>query len=360
MVTFKVKRGILNKIIVFKSDRVGDLIYFSPCLSAIKDNNRNSHITLVCSIYNYQIAKNYIFIDKFIILDEKNFLITLLRNFRNFFLTNYKYLFQYDGKAKSYFLSFFIKASIKSTLCYVKHKKILNFNYIIYRPRKFLLKLFFKNFLFCDEKYTTSDKSRQNVHYQTLYFKILENLNFNINNKKNLFFLDYNFEDIYKSFFNKHIYQEYYLFHFDEKWDRCNSTDYKNTMNIINKISSRKKLIITTGIKKFSFLKTLENKFTTYDYYHSKFNLLNKKENDSVIILKNLPLNLLAFFIKNSEKNISFHSGPIVHISPCFDKPILDLIPISKNDELDRWIPTISDYTRINFENINDDIIKSI
>ena len=170
---------------MFKSDRVGDLIYFSPCLNAIKDNNKDSHITLVCSKYNYQIAKNYNFIDKFIIIDKNNILITLLKNFKYFFLVNYKYLFQYDGRGQSYFLSFFIKASVKSTICFAKHKKILNFDFIIYRPRKFLLNYFFKNFVFCDEKYTVDKKK---VHYQTLYFKVLENLKFNINNKKKFVF----------------------------------------------------------------------------------------------------------------------------------------------------------------------------
>ena len=46
------------KIIVFKSDALGDLVYFSPILKIIKDNNKNSNVTLVCSKYNYQIAKN--------------------------------------------------------------------------------------------------------------------------------------------------------------------------------------------------------------------------------------------------------------------------------------------------------------
>ena len=71
---------------------------------------------------------------------------------------------------------------------------------------------------------------------------------------QNLFFLDYTFEEIYKTFFKKNIYQDYYLFHFDEKWDRCNPRDFNNTLNIINKISSKRKLIITTGVEKFTFL----------------------------------------------------------------------------------------------------------
>lgn len=350
----------MTKIIVFKTDRVGDLIYFSPCLKGIKDNNRDSHITLVCSRYNYQVAKNYNFVDKFIIIDDQNILLTLINNFKDFFLTNYKYLFQYDGKTKSYLLSFFVNASIKSTICFIKHKSLFNFKYAVYRPRKFLLKLFFRNFLFCDERYSFNQQNKKNVHYQSLYFKILENLKFDIKDKKNVFTLDSNFLNTYESFFNNYINQEYYLFHFDEKWDRCTPIDLDNTLKIINKISSKKKLIITTGIKKFTFLKILENKFTIFNYSLMKINLINKKENGSVIILNNLPLNLLAFFIKNSKKNISYHSGPIVHISPCFNIPILDLIPSSKNDELDRWVPTVSDYTRINFENINNSLIDNI
>ena len=47
-----------DKIIIFKSDKIGDFINFSPCLKIIKDNKSKSHITLVCSVYNYQIAKN--------------------------------------------------------------------------------------------------------------------------------------------------------------------------------------------------------------------------------------------------------------------------------------------------------------
>ena len=82
--------------------------------------------------------------------------------------------------------------------------------------------------------------------------------------------------------------------------------------------------------------------------------------NDNVILLKELPLNFLAYFIKNSELNLSFHSGPIVHISPAFDRKIIDLIPKSKNNELDRWIPSVSNYRRINFEDLNDKIIENI
>ena len=88
--------------------------------------------------------------------------------------------------------------------------------------------------------------------------------------------------------------------------------------------------------------------------------LSNNISENNIILLENLPLNLLAYFIKNSETNLSFHSGPVVHISPTFDRNIIDLIPKSKNDELDRWVPLISNYKRINFEDLNDEIIENI
>jgi ADP-heptose:LPS heptosyltransferase len=340
---------------VFKSDRVGDLIYFSPCLKSIKDNNMESIITLVCSKYNYQIAKNYKFVDKYIILDNNNFLFILIKYFKDFFLTKYNYLFQFDGKSKSYLICFCVRASIKSTICFIKNKNFFNFSYRVFRPRKILLKIFFNNFLFCEENYS----SRNKVHYQTLYFDILEKLDFRIYNKKNLFSLDKSFENIYYSFFNKSINSEYFLFHFDEKWDRCKESDFINSILLLKKISTIGTVIITTGIKNFKFLKDLKNNFTTYGYNKDKFNLLEKKENVSVCVIESLPLNLLAYFIKNSKKNLSYHSGPIVHISPSFNREIIDLIPEKKNNEIDRWIPIVSSYRRINFEELNDDFINN-
>ena len=62
-----------------------------------------------------------------------------------------------------------------------------------------------------------------------------------------------------------------------------------------------------------------------FNYINDEFKL-ERDNNSNILILKNLPLNLLAYFIKNSELNISSHSGPVVHISPTFDRQIIDLI----------------------------------
>ena len=85
----------MNKIIIFKSDMIGDLINFSPCLKIIKDNIKNSHITLICSDYNFQVAKNYTYIDEFIIFKRKSLFKNILKNFKKLYLNKYDFLFQF-------------------------------------------------------------------------------------------------------------------------------------------------------------------------------------------------------------------------------------------------------------------------
>ena len=164
----------------------------------------------------------------------------------------------------------------------------------------------------------------------------------------------------YNDFYKKFINTNFCLFHFDEKWDKLKISDYTNSLKIIEHLSKKSMVIITTGIKNFTFLEDLRNKFCTFHYSKNGFISNGKFDKKNIILLEKLPLNILAYFIRNSEKNFSFHSGPVVHISPAFDKQIIDLIPKSKNNELDRWISKISKYRRINFEDLNDSAINNI
>tara|TARA_Y100000590_G_C15610024_1_gene973481 strand:- start:105 stop:1157 length:1053 start_codon:yes stop_codon:yes gene_type:complete len=350
----------VDKVILFKSDSIGDLIVASPCLKIIKDNKKNSHITLICSKYNFQAAKNYPFVDKMIVFDKKNTFMNIIKNFKTLFLTRYTYLFQFDGKNSSYLISYFIRSNIKSTICFVKYKKIFGIGYLISRPAKLLLKIFFNNYIICDERYSSKDKIIKPVHYQTNYFDILKKLNFKITNQRGLFYLENKYEIFYKNFFRNFINNNFYLFHFDEKWDNYKDSDFKNSLKIINKLSKKNKVIITTGLKKFRFLADIEKKFNVFSFKNDVFNQEISSNTNNVVVLKNIPLNLLAYFIKNSEVNYNSHSGSIVHISVAFDKKIVDLIPKHKNDELDRWVPALAKYKRINFEDINDELIEII
>ena len=79
---------------------IGDLINFSPCLKIIKDNIKNSHITLICSEYNFQVAKNYTYIDEFIISygDESFSKI----EHSNHYDLGYSYILKYRDKSDNF------------------------------------------------------------------------------------------------------------------------------------------------------------------------------------------------------------------------------------------------------------------
>lgn len=337
----------MRKILIFKNDLLGDFLQLSGCINAIHENFKDSKITLVCSEYNYKVAKNLTFIDKFIILNHKSFIRTLLENFRDMLMTRYQNIFIFDGKNSSFRASYFIRSNSRSALCFWKKKKFLNFKFHIYRPSKLFLYFFFKNYIICDEDYTNTK-----IKYQDLYFKLLENLKIKIDSKKNYYILNKDFLPIYSNFYSLYIKKNYLLFHFDEKWDNYNETDYANALKLINNLSTKSIVLITTGVKSFRLLKRLENLSCSFEFLEQKIMKIDRSSPNKIFLIKNMPLDLLAHFISHSNKNITSHSGPIVNISPVFNVKIVDIIKKKKFNELGRWIPLISDYKRYSFEEI--------
>ena len=98
----------MKKILIFKTDRLGDLLNISPIINNLKLNYPNSSITLICSEYNKSIAKYY-HNDVEHIVFEKPLIFFLLKNIKFLFFNNYDFIFQLDGKNHSYLTSILIK-----------------------------------------------------------------------------------------------------------------------------------------------------------------------------------------------------------------------------------------------------------
>ena len=49
----------MKNILIFKTDKLGDLINISPVISNLKNSYPKSEITLICSNYNYSVANIY-------------------------------------------------------------------------------------------------------------------------------------------------------------------------------------------------------------------------------------------------------------------------------------------------------------
>ena len=119
-------------------------------------------------------------------------------------------------------------------------------------------------------------------------------------------------------------------------------------IKFIDKISKSSKVVISLGLGSLKYIDILKSNFKILDYLNFKDN--KKSLTNNSICLANIPLNALAFFIKNAKSCLSMHSGSIVHISAAFDVPIIDIIEKDRFNEVDRWIPTNSNYTRFDIK----------
>ena len=69
----------MNKnILVFRTDRIGDLLHNCPSIKTIKEENRDDHLSLVASERNYLYAKTFDFIDKVYLFPKKIYLKKLI------------------------------------------------------------------------------------------------------------------------------------------------------------------------------------------------------------------------------------------------------------------------------------------
>ena len=108
----------MKKILIFKTDKIGDLINISPLLRNLNLNFPDCIIDLVCSENNLEISKYYKYFTKTFIY-KKPFFYFLFKNFNNFFLNKYDLILQLDGKNHSYLSTFFIRASKKTCIRFI-------------------------------------------------------------------------------------------------------------------------------------------------------------------------------------------------------------------------------------------------
>lgn len=316
----------MKKILIFKTDRVGDLINITPVINNIKLNYPNCEIDIVCSQYNSQIAKYINDINKIFIY--KNSIIKFIFfNFVLIFKNKYDSLFQLDGKNHSYFLSLIFNAKNKYSLRFIKNKNIFNKTYKVIRPN-ILYNFFFKH-INCHEDYSSNDNKL--YHYLSLYFKLLEKANLQIFSNNHI--LKYHPKKINTIFDTNYV-----LLHIDEKWENFDAKVHLSLIKFLSKLTNEKKVIVTSNIG--------ENLVFNKIFY--KF---NNKQN--IKFIKGPSFSDLISIVYFSQSCVSSHSGFIVHLAACYNKKIIDIVDKNIFNELDRWIPFNINYERLDIENFN-------
>ena len=205
-----------------------------------------------------------------------------------------------------------------------KKKNLFNIFFNVTRPN-FLISNFFDYLEPCNEDYENIDN--KNYHYLNLYFNILKKIRLTIYSKDH--FLPYH--DI-----NNLKLNDYLHIHVDERWEKFDNNFFQNFIDKILNVSDFDNILITSNINGNEFYFKIKNKLESFNRF---------------IFLDNISIKDLLNIIFYSKTVLSSHSGLIVHAAAAFKKNIIDLVPETINNELDRWIPYNINYQRFN---IND------
>ena len=118
---------MVSKFLIFRTDRIGDLLLTCPAILAIKEQYQDSHITLVASKKNKEYAEGLKIFNKVILFPEKN-LTQKIKFIFNLLKFNFDSILVFDGKDRSIISSLFIKSKNKVALIPSnKHHKFWKF-----------------------------------------------------------------------------------------------------------------------------------------------------------------------------------------------------------------------------------------
>ncbi len=316
----------MKKILIFKSDRIGDFINISSVIKNIKFNFPNSELVVFCSKYNSKIASYYKEIDE-ILIYENNIILFLLKFYKIIFSDKFDLILQLDGKKNSYLYASLIRSKLKACISYIKIRNFLGLKHKSIRPNM-LYKLFFRHIVDCLEDYDHPNNS--SYHYLSLYYKLLNKLDIKIKNKKHYlpFIPDKNI-----------LFENYILIHIDERWDFFNQMFLKNFSKKIYELNQNYNLIFTSNYEGNNYFNELKIKFS---------------DTKNVKFIDKSSINELLNIIYHCKIVISSHTGFVVHAGSAFNKKIIDVINAKIDKELDRWIPFDINYQRIYFNKLSD------
>jgi len=326
-----------KRILIFRTDRIGDLIVTCPVILTIKEYFFNTHITLIASKKNFEYASKTNFFNNIIQYPDKG-IINKFIFFSKLKKEKFDYIFIFDGKERSFISSFFLKSKYKVALS----TKIKSY-YGIYNIKFF--------------KFDEEDKLYE------VYQSIINHCEIKTE------ITNYNFlTKLVDNNFSKEVPIDNYVhIHLDEKWFSKHyiksytdiRPNYDQFIDFINKISENDNLLITTGIVNFDFLDELRSRFFL-------------KLNEKIYVKKNLNKSIYLIFkpsffdieslIKKTKILITCH-GPLTHIANHFNIKLIDIIEENKIKFYNSYTHYIKNYNfmfRKDFSELKSNLLKFI
>jgi len=302
---FGKNKFMINKYLIFRTDRIGDFLITAILIKSIKRNDPNSHIQIISSKKNYTYIKSFKMVDEVVLLNKS--FINKLELIIKLQKSSFKTIIVHDSKKRSKIISFFLK---KDLLIIPDINQSLSYFNDIKKILKFL------NFTFNDSDLNTLNERS----------KIF---------KKNIKSID-----------------QYIVFHFDEKWiyDQYISRyvniepTYNEFFSFLNSIISKtnKNVVITTGL----YAPEILNKM--------KDNKLNPK----ILFYNNTNFFDIEDIIEKSDCLISCH-GAVSHVAAAMNVKQIDII--DKTYNYSKWTEHFRNYNSLNrkpFNELSDNIIE--
>jgi hypothetical protein len=325
---------LMVRILIFRTDRIGDLILTCPTIITLKKHFKNSEITIVTSKKNFSYANNLNIFDK--ILQFPETLIGKIKFITSLLKKKYNYVFIFDGKERSILSSLLLKSDFKVALTQNKkfYYKFSKINFFLDNDKTNLKEIFQNSLNFCNINVLISN-------YDFLNNKINNGFSLNVP------ILNY-----------IHI-------HLDEKWFNnlyINSytkinPSYNSFIDFLNTINKNEDILITTGLINFDLLDNLRIKYLTKK---SEKIYYKKNINKSLYFIFKPTFSDIESLLRNAKVLISCH-GAITHASNSFSVKKIDIIEQNKENFYKRFNSYLKDYHSIyrnDFNLLNANILK--
>ena len=294
-----------KNILIYRTDRIGDLILTCPSIITIGKYFENANLTLIASDNNYEYAKKLnIFktiykYPKYGFFKKIYFLLSLRKK-------NYDYVFVFDGKERSIISAYFVNSKRKVALT----QKI-----------KFYYK--YLNISFCNDSNDVDLQTNyQNMFYKLNIKKIINNYNFLLEKEDN-------------NYSSKIPIKKYIHIHLDEKWfSKSYIKDYEDIypkyedfVDFLYTISKKNDVLITTGLIDLEIINDLKEKF--FDNLDGKI-FYKKNFNNSIYLIYKPSFDDIESLLKNSKLLVACH-GSITHAANSFEVRKIDIIEYKRD-----------------------------
>mgnify|MGYP001175910525 CR=1 FL=1 len=324
-----------NKILIFRTDRIGDLIVSCPAIITIKRSIVDSKITLIASKKNYDYAKSLNLFDEIYKFPEKNIFKKIVFIFK-LIKKKYKYIYVFDGKERSIIAAGLIKSYYKLALT-----PKINAFYKMFKIRFFL----------------DNEKTNLNTIFQQ--FLKYSNINVSISN------FDFLKKKIDNNFSSKIPIRDYLHIHLDEKWSSNiyikKYTDINPSfiefIQFLDEINQKNDILITTGLIDFNLIEDLKTKY--FEKLSDKI-FLKRNGNKSIYLIYKPLFEDLESLLRRSKTLIACH-GAITHAANSFNIKKIDILEKSKISFYSRFTSHLRDYHtvyRSNFNAVKSEIYK--